>query len=348
MISKPDERFVELPVETELSPESERMGTFDPMDRKSPIKGPPREVHKMIADTPTVEDEPEDTSEVGEEELEEEEVEAPKPASKKSEPSAEEQAKALGWKPKDKFKGGDRDWISAEEYIENGKKYSENRKKIEEQKRMIETLADTLNKVEARSYKKALAEIQAQKDEAFSRGDKQTYTQLEQNTHQLNNDFSNAARQTANASPQDVMQYPVMQVYMRQNESWAMGQSPRDRILQAEAKSFCDEYERIHPSSILTEDYVRDEVAYMDAQMLSRGYGTFMGRKESTESKVSKVASVTGGRSDSKTSKSVSVPADFDQAISKLDDASKMVAKGMKNNRMDWKSYVKHCYSLKS
>lgn len=87
---------------------------------------------------------------------------------------AEEQARSLGWKPKEEFEGNPDEWRSAREFLERGAMIG----KLRSQDRQIKQLDDSLKhivnqtqRVYANGYDQALKDLKAQKREALAEGD---------------------------------------------------------------------------------------------------------------------------------------------------------------------------------
>lgn len=108
----------------------------------------------------------------------------------------EQKAMADGWIPPDRFEkaGKDKDFISAEKFLENGsffRKINEQKKQIEELKETVSGVTDHLNKVrqheldvQRREYENKIAELEARKVQALDEGDHSEVVKIDR---QINN-----------------------------------------------------------------------------------------------------------------------------------------------------------------
>lgn len=136
---------------------------------------------------------------VDEELPEGEEVEVPE--GEETEVSTEDRARAMGWKPKEEFRGNPRHWRPAEEYIETGERelpiLRDNNKRMAERlarmepeitslkasaAEMKQAVQDSLilaRRSEERGYQRALEEAKAARREAVQAGDVDTVEALD-------------------------------------------------------------------------------------------------------------------------------------------------------------------------
>jgi hypothetical protein len=113
---------------------------------------------------------------------------------------AEERAKAMGWLPKEEFKGDEENWRPAEEFLERGENImpilKERLGKMEDNLKDItgrlEKKTASLTKFAAfhkgtyqRAYKNALKEIEQQKLAAVEAGNTEMYRDAQQREHEL-------------------------------------------------------------------------------------------------------------------------------------------------------------------
>jgi hypothetical protein len=116
------------------------------------------------------------------------EAEAGTETAVETDPETESRAKAMGWAPKDEWRGPDDRWVDAETFVRRGEEIQPILKaqlrKFEaenaEMKRTLKDLAAHHTKTEARMYQKAIRDIQAAQREAAEAGNLAQYDQLEQ------------------------------------------------------------------------------------------------------------------------------------------------------------------------
>ncbi len=91
------------------------------------------------------------------------------------EPTANEvEARSAGWVPKDEYHGDENKWVDADEFVRRGplfEKINGQSRELKEVKKALDQLKAHHAGVEAAAYKKALAELKAEKREAFIDGD---------------------------------------------------------------------------------------------------------------------------------------------------------------------------------
>ena len=91
----------------------------------------------------------------------------------------EARARAMGWTPKDEFKGDPAKWRDAGEFVERGENLlplvkAQNKRlerEVAELKQTTRELGDYLSKTEQRAYDRALADLKQQRKEALAAGD---------------------------------------------------------------------------------------------------------------------------------------------------------------------------------
>jgi hypothetical protein len=91
----------------------------------------------------------------------------------------ETRARAMGWTPKDEFKGDPAKWRDAAEFVERGESLlplvkAQNKRlerEVAELKQTTREMGDYLSKTEQRAYERALADLKQQRKEALAAGD---------------------------------------------------------------------------------------------------------------------------------------------------------------------------------
>jgi hypothetical protein len=174
--------------------------------------------------------------------------------------AAEEKARKFGWTPKEDFKGDEKQWRTAEEFLQRGEEINgflrkdleriqgknltleqelkEVRKAVEEFKGFHEKTAET-------AYKKALAELQAKKKEAIVVGDGETVIDVENQIEELK-------EQRVKPEPkktEDSTDVPDA-IYQEQFITW-QAENPwfqKDSALRAAASGFADEVKYENPN----------------------------------------------------------------------------------------------------
>lgn len=102
----------------------------------------------------------------------------------------EDQARQMGWVPKDEYKGKNK-WVDADTFVEKGsffRKIDAQNKELKELRQVTKNVLDTMSKAEERAYSKALTELENRKNAAY---DVNTYKQVDQQINELNKQYSN-------------------------------------------------------------------------------------------------------------------------------------------------------------
>jgi hypothetical protein len=103
-------------------------------------------------------------------------------------PETESRAKAMGWAPKDEWRGPEDRWVDADVFVKRGEEVmpilKAQLRKFEaenaEIKKTLKEFGEHHTKTEARMYQKAIRDIQAAQREAAEAGNLAQYDQLEQ------------------------------------------------------------------------------------------------------------------------------------------------------------------------
>jgi hypothetical protein len=99
----------------------------------------------------------------------------------------ETRARAMGWTPKDEFKGDPAKWRDAAEFVERGENLlplvkAQNKRlerEVAELKQTTRELGDYLSKTEQRAYDRAIADLKQQRKEAIAAGDGEAFDKAE-------------------------------------------------------------------------------------------------------------------------------------------------------------------------
>lgn len=91
----------------------------------------------------------------------------------------EARARNLGWKPLDQFKGDEKDFIDASEFVRRGEEVlpimkaanSKLEKQVQRLEKTLEKFAEHHSKTEARAYERALSDLEARQAEAVEAND---------------------------------------------------------------------------------------------------------------------------------------------------------------------------------
>lgn len=95
----------------------------------------------------------------------------------------EDQARALGWVPKDEYEGDEVKWLDAGEFVRRQplfEKIERQNKELKEIKRTMQQFAQHHAKVREAEYQRALKDLQDQKVAAFEEGDARAIVELDE------------------------------------------------------------------------------------------------------------------------------------------------------------------------
>lgn len=153
----------------------------------------------------------------------------------------EAEAKAMGWTPKDDFKGDDKRWIDAETFVKRGEEMmpilkAQNKKlrqDMDDLKRQMKKAADHFSKAEERAFQKALAEIDRKHAEAVEVGDVAGARKAVVEMRELEKDFSSEV--PAAAEPTDQKQIAAeFQAWVEAND-WYGADDAKTRYADLQA-----------------------------------------------------------------------------------------------------------------
>ena len=121
----------------------------------------------------------------------------------------EARARAMGWTPKDEFKGDPAKWRDANEFVERGEREvpllrAQNKRleaRIGELSTTVKEFAEHLSKTEQRAYDRAIADLKQQRKEALAAGDGDAFEAVDEKIDQLKRDA--AAKAAKHAAKQD-------------------------------------------------------------------------------------------------------------------------------------------------
>lgn len=117
----------------------------------------------------------------------------------------EARARAMGWTPKDEFKGDPAKWRDAGEFVERGENLlplvkAQNKRlerEVAELKQTTKEFAEHLSKTEQRAYDRALATLKEQRKEALAAGDGDAFEKADEQIEQLKRDAAAKAAKHA-------------------------------------------------------------------------------------------------------------------------------------------------------
>ena len=115
----------------------------------------------------------------------------------------EKQARALGWVPKEEFRGNPEIWKDAVEFVRHGEEtlpiLRENLKKLhaklDEQGRVIKNFAEHHKKTEERAYKRALKTLQEERLKAVDKGDTEKFEEIDKEIQDLEKTYSESEKE---------------------------------------------------------------------------------------------------------------------------------------------------------
>ena len=100
----------------------------------------------------------------------------------------EQQAREMGWKPKEEYEGDPTRWVSAEIYVARAPLYEELERRGKETKRLrqdIEVLKQNYSKMEEAAYKRALSSLKEQRKEAILNNELERVVEIDDQIEEL-------------------------------------------------------------------------------------------------------------------------------------------------------------------
>jgi hypothetical protein len=146
-----------------------------------------------------------------------------------------EKARASGWRPKEEFEGDPDQWVDAGEFVRRKPLFDQLhtlKKQLSAAEKQQQQLAEFAANAAKRARAEALAEIEAQKQQAFEAGDYKAFSEAEQKAQQLQQVEPRQQVPAAPEIPQEV------QDFAKRNERWF----EKDRAMTAYAVDMAREY----------------------------------------------------------------------------------------------------------
>lgn len=180
------------------------------------------------------------------------------------EPTANEvEARSAGWVPKDEYHGDENKWVDADEFVRRGplfEKINGQSRELKEVKKALDQLKAHHAAVEATAYKKAMADLKAEKREAFIDGDPDKIIEIDDRIADLKQKEResevNRNAEVAQAVQQEI--HPEFQAWTNRN-SWYTSNGP----MRAYADTLGTELQKqgFSPSEVLrkVEALVKEE-----------------------------------------------------------------------------------------
>ena len=103
-------------------------------------------------------------------------------------PSVEEQARDMGWRPKEEFEGDEDKWVAAQEFVDRKPIYDRIHKLEQKNKKNEEiqhNFQEHIRKVEKSSYQRALNDLESKKAYAVESADTEKVRQIDQQIDDL-------------------------------------------------------------------------------------------------------------------------------------------------------------------
>lgn len=164
----------------------------------------------------------------------------------------EEQALAQGWRPKEEYNGDPSKWVNADIYVARAPLFEH----IESQKRELKKLREGLNvvnshykKIEEVSYKKALADLRADKKKALEDMDADAVIDIDERIDLVKEQQSQILRQPDPVASEASQPHPEFAAWTARN-SWYN----QDQSMRAFADALGRDLASTHtPSQVLVE-----------------------------------------------------------------------------------------------
>lgn len=137
-------------------------------------------------------------------------------------PEVEEQARAMGWAPKDDWRGPEEKWVDAQTFVDRGKdripilneRIRHQSQQINELKATMAEFAGHYSTVQKKAYERALKDLKAAQAEAVAEGDTAKFSAVDQQIEHLRMNPPSAP----NVTPPDPSQDPVFQEWLSDNK----------------------------------------------------------------------------------------------------------------------------------
>lgn len=139
--------------------------------------------------------------------------------------AVEAEAAKMGWTPKDQFKGDPAKWRPADEFVERGKnlmpllqaQVKKQDRELAELRQVTKDFAAHLSKTEQRAYDRAFTDLKAQRAEAITAGDAETFGKVDDQIAELRKEVDAKAVKAAPAAETDD---PVYNEWATRNATW--------------------------------------------------------------------------------------------------------------------------------
>jgi hypothetical protein len=123
----------------------------------------------------------------------------------KGQEQVEARARAMGWTPKDEFKGDPAKWREAGEFVERGEREipllrAQNKRleaRIGELSTTVKEFADHLSKTEQRAYDRAITDLKQQRKEAIAAGDGDAFDKVDDEIKKIEREVATKAAKHA-------------------------------------------------------------------------------------------------------------------------------------------------------
>jgi len=123
----------------------------------------------------------------------------------------EVRARELGWRPREEFHGDEEDFVDAKEFVQRQplfEKIESQSKQLKNVQKTLEALKQHYGKVQETEYKRALAQLEAQRAEAISDADGNKAIQVERQIKNVEREFEQIKReQETNQSAPDPQEF---------------------------------------------------------------------------------------------------------------------------------------------
>lgn len=114
-----------------------------------------------------------------------------------------EQARTLGWKPQDEFKGNAEDWVDADAFLaarednlaiakRDSKRLSRENSELTRKLANAQKMIDTLKGFEQKAYERALNDLKAQQKQAVRDGDEEAHDRISKELDELRDSVTEA------------------------------------------------------------------------------------------------------------------------------------------------------------
>lgn len=97
-------------------------------------------------------------------------------------PEVEQEARAMGWRPKEEFEGDESDWIEAEEFVGRAPLYqnlTKQKKRIKRLEKAINDLSEHNRKVQTATREQTIRELKQARKEALREGEADTVDEID-------------------------------------------------------------------------------------------------------------------------------------------------------------------------